>query len=66
VGTCGAEDDFLRWYLISHNQYQVINVVSAYNLLLGRPSLNKLGAVASTRHMNMKFPPSNEGDHHQV
>jgi len=37
-------------------RYLVVNVVSAYNLLLGRPSLNKLGAVASTRHMNMKMP----------
>jgi len=36
--------------------YLVINVVSAYNLLLGRPSLNRLGVVASTRHMKMKLP----------
>jgi len=37
-------------------RYLVVNVVSAYNLLLGRPSLNRLGVVASTRHMMIKLP----------
>jgi len=37
-------------------RYLVVNVSSAYNLLLGRPSLNRLGAVASTTHMKMKCP----------
>jgi len=37
-------------------KYLVVNVVSTYNLLLGRPSLNRLGVVASTRHMMMKLP----------
>jgi len=37
-------------------RYLVVNVASAYNILLGRPVLNKLGAVASTRHMKMKLP----------
>jgi len=37
-------------------RYLVVNVVSAYNILLGRPSLNRLRAVASTRHMKMKLP----------
>ena len=36
--------------------YLVVNIVLAYNILLGRPSLNRLGAVASTRHMKMKLP----------
>jgi len=36
--------------------YLVVNVLSAYNILLGRPSLNRLGAVALTRHMKMKLP----------
>ena len=31
--------------------YLVVNVVSAYNLLLERSSLNRLGVVASTRHI---------------
>jgi len=39
-----------------NSKYLVVNVVSAYNMLLGRPSLNRLGVVASTRHMNMKLP----------
>jgi len=34
----------------------VVNTPSACNLLLGRPSLNKLGAVASKNHMKMKLP----------
>ncbi|XP_068503687.1 uncharacterized protein [Phaseolus vulgaris] len=36
--------------------YLVVNANSAYNILLGRPALNKLRAVASTRHMKMKLP----------
>lgn len=27
-----------------------------YNILLGRASLNKLGAIVSTSHLAMKFP----------
>ena len=42
-------------------RYLVVNVVSAYNMLLGRPSLNRLGAVASTRHMKMKLPSLERG-----
>jgi len=42
-------------------KYIVVNASSAYNLLLGRPSLNRLGAVASTAHMKMKFPFSEGG-----
>jgi len=36
--------------------YLVVNANSAYNILLGRPALNRLKAVASTRHMKMKLP----------
>jgi len=36
-------------------RYVVVNTSSAYNLLLGRPLLNNLGAVASTKHMKMKL-----------
>jgi len=37
-------------------RYIVVNTPSSYNLLLGRPSINKLGAVVSTVHLKMKFP----------
>ena len=35
--------------------FQVINVDSPYNMLLGRPSLHAAGAVASTFHWRLKF-----------
>ena len=38
-----------------------LNVVSTYNVLLGRPSLNRLGAMASTRYMKMKLPSLDGG-----
>jgi len=37
-------------------RYLVVNAPSSYNILLGRPALNKIGAVASMRHMKMKLP----------
>ena len=37
-------------------RYLVVNAPSAYNILLGRPTLNRLRAVSSTRHMKMKLP----------
>jgi len=37
-------------------RYLVVNPNSTYNILLGRPALNRLNAVASTRHMKMKLP----------
>ena len=40
-------------------RYLVVNANSAYNILLGRPALNRLRAVASTRHMKMKLPDLN-------
>jgi len=43
------------------SKYIVVNASFAYNLLLGQPYLNMLGAVASTTHMKMKFPSSKEG-----
>jgi len=41
-------------------RYLVVNAPSAYNILLGRPALNRLRAVASTRHMKMKLPDLGE------
>ena len=37
-------------------RYLIVNALSAYNILLGRPGLNRIGAIASTRHMKMKLP----------
>jgi len=42
-------------------RYLVVNTPSAYNILLGRPALNKLGVVASTRHMKMKLSSLERG-----
>jgi len=37
-------------------RYLVVNADSAYNILLGRPTLNRLRGVSSTRHMKLKLP----------
>ena len=37
-------------------RYLVVNASSAYNILLGRLTLKRLRAMASTRHMKMKMP----------
>jgi len=43
-------------HCIANIRYLVVNAPSAYNKLLGRLDLNKIGAVASSRHMKMKLP----------
>ncbi|XP_020238619.1 uncharacterized protein LOC109817702 [Cajanus cajan] len=37
-------------------KYVVVHASTSYNILLGRPSLNRLGAIVSTPHLAMKFP----------
>ena len=37
-------------------RYLVVNANSAYNILLGRPALNRLRGVSSTRHIKLKLP----------
>jgi len=37
-------------------RYLVVNAVSTYNILLGRPALNRLRSVGSTHHLKMKLP----------
>nr|KYP73948.1 hypothetical protein KK1_006609 [Cajanus cajan] len=37
-------------------KYIVVDAHTSYNILLGQPSLNMLGAVVSTPHLAMKFP----------
>ena len=41
-------------------RYLVVNAVSAYNILLGRPTLNRLRAEGTTRHMKIKLPDLSE------
>ncbi|XP_022874132.1 uncharacterized protein LOC111392953 [Olea europaea var. sylvestris] len=36
--------------------FQVVNTPMAYNIILGRPLLNKIQAIVSTFHLAMKFP----------
>ena len=42
-------------------RYLVVDACTSYNALLGRSSLNKLGAIVSTPHLAMKFP-TEQGD----
>jgi len=37
-------------------RYMVVNALSSYNMLLGRPSLNRLKAIPSSYHMKVKLP----------
>jgi hypothetical protein len=37
-------------------KFLVVDYPSAYNAILGRPTLNALGVMVSTLHMAMKFP----------
>jgi hypothetical protein len=37
-------------------KFLVVDGRSAYNVILGRPALNDLGAITSTTHLCMKFP----------
>jgi len=36
--------------------YLLVNLSTSYNILLGRPSINRLKAIVSTPHLAMKFP----------
>ncbi|XP_072071889.1 uncharacterized protein [Arachis hypogaea] len=53
-------------------QYLVVNCFSPYNLILGRPFLNKFGAIVSTVHLCVKFPLQDDqvatihGDHKEA
>ncbi|KAL0355695.1 UNVERIFIED_CONTAM: hypothetical protein Sradi_4016400 [Sesamum radiatum] len=37
-------------------KFLVVDIPSAYNIILGRPTLNAFRAVISTYHTNIKFP----------
>ena len=40
-------------------QFLIVDAPSAYNVLLGRPSLNAIKAVPYAYHMVIKFPTTN-------
>ena len=40
-------------------RFLIVDDLSAYNILLGRPSLNAIRAIPSTYHMVIKFPTAN-------
>ena len=40
-------------------RFLIVDAPSAYNVLLGRPSLNAIKAIPSTYHMVIKFPTTN-------
>jgi len=42
-------------------RYLVVKAPSPYNILLGRPTLNRTGVVPSTRHMKVKLPSMEGG-----
>jgi hypothetical protein len=41
-------------------KFLVVDGRSAYNVILGRPTLNELGAITSTLYLCMKFPIDSE------
>ncbi|XP_072080867.1 uncharacterized protein [Arachis hypogaea] len=53
-------------------QYLVVDCFSPYNLILGRPFLNKFGTIVSTVHLCVKFPLQDDqvvtihGDHKEA
>ena len=40
-------------------RFLIMDTLSAYNILLGRPSLNAMRAIPSAYHMVIKFPTAN-------
>ena len=40
-------------------RFLIVDTPSAYNILLGRPSLNAIRAISSAYHMVIKFPTTN-------
>ncbi|RDX88245.1 hypothetical protein CR513_30183, partial [Mucuna pruriens] len=51
--TCFGEWPVSRTLLI---QYTIVDAPASYNVIIGRPALNRLGAIVSTKHLCMKFP----------
>ena len=54
--TFGEEDGLHKTINV---RYLLVNAQTSYNILLGRPSINRLKAIVSTPHLAMKFPSAN-------
>ena len=54
--TFGEEDSLHKTINV---RYLLVNAQTSYNILLGRPSINRLKAIVSTPHLAMKFPFAN-------
>ncbi|RDX82530.1 hypothetical protein CR513_36660, partial [Mucuna pruriens] len=50
---CLGERPISRTILI---QYTIVDALASYNIIVGQPALNKLGAIVSAKHLCMKFP----------
>ena len=49
----------LPWQATTTARFLIVDAPSAYNMLLGRPSLNAIKAIPSAYHMIIKFPTVN-------
>ena len=49
----------LRAQVTQMVDFLLVNQPSAYNAIIGRPTLNAIQAIASTYHLAMKFPIGN-------
>ena len=47
------------WQATTTTRFLIVDAPSAYNMLLGRPSLNAIKAIPSAYHMIVKFPTVN-------
>ena len=47
------------WQAIIEVKFLIVDALSAYNILLGRPSLNVVRVIPSAYHMVIKFPTTN-------
>ena len=43
-------------------RFLIVDAPSAYNMLLGRPSLNAIKVIPSAYHMMIKFPTTSGGE----
>ncbi|RDX78659.1 hypothetical protein CR513_41033, partial [Mucuna pruriens] len=58
LGTVELETCFGEWPVSRTIPvlYTVVDVPASYNIIIGWPALNRLGAIVSTKHLCMKFP----------